>query len=243
MSRPGRPFSYYDILEASEEAGCPICRLGQRAATRHLNGVIFDSVNDVELRATLRRGLGYCPDHAWQLPTAGESAPLGIAIIYRDILNHVNKELTASRFKPAQRRPLQSLLRRGEASETDRYLQSQAGCPACERRAEIERLAFLALVEALEEQDPRLLEALSASEGLCIAHLRRALGMVESEAAFEALVGLTRAQLTALIAELDEYIRKRDHRFRHEEIDSMEGDSWLRALARASGIKPPLDER
>lgn len=243
MTRGGRAFSYYDILDACQEPGCPICRLGQRAAKRHLDGVIFDSVNDVQLRETLRQSLGYCHAHAWQLPDAGESAPLGIAIIHRDILNSVRQRLADADFAPdrSARARLRSLVEAinldalPTGTAPDRYLRPTAVCPACERRAEVERLAFVALAEALEEPDEAMLDALRRSDGLCVPHLRRALSTLRTEAAFRSLVDLTRAQLSALIDSLDEYIRKRDHRFREEAISAAEGDSWRRALGRAAG--------
>ncbi|MBI3763863.1 MAG: hypothetical protein HY260_18620, partial [Chloroflexi bacterium] len=66
--------------------------------------------------------------------------------------------------------------------------------------------------------------------GLCLAHLRRALELTRSESAFETLVTLERERLTAFLAELDEFLRKNDYRFRDEGFGP-EGNSWRRAIA------------
>ena len=113
--------------------------------------LIYDSVNDVSLRATLRESLGYCKDHAWLLPNAGDSAPLGIAVIHRDLLNTIHKRLGESRFGKTRRNSLKSVVSGAMgfgdgASQTDttaKYLTVKAQCPACERRDEAEKLASM----------------------------------------------------------------------------------------------------
>ena len=242
MSNKPRPFSYYDLIDASSESGCPLCRIGQKAATRHLEGMIFDSVNSISLRETLRQSYGYCHEHAWQLPDAGESAPLGIAIVHRDILNTLNKQLDASSFKKSRRSAFKSVMEAINLEDSTpvsekngRYLNPSAVCPACERYNEMVHLAYKALLEYLEIDDERLISALKEADGFCLPHLREALNRAPNQYVFEQLINITRPQLTALIAELDEYIRKRDHRFRGEPISTTEEESWQKALARVSG--------
>ena len=104
MKKGSQPFSYFEILDACKEADCPVCALGHASANRHLTSLIFDGVNDVRLRATLRESLGYCREHAWLLPDAGESATLGIAIIHRDLLNTIRRRLDESNFGKSSRR-------------------------------------------------------------------------------------------------------------------------------------------
>lgn len=235
-------FSYFELLDACQEPGCPICRLGQRAAQRHLTNLIYDGVNDVPLRATLRESYGYCHEHAWLLPESGESAPLGIAIIHRDILNTIRGQLGRETFKKERRTSLRAAVAgalspqlAASSQETSRHLPPEALCPACERRLEAEHLAFASLLEALDKNDQPMHSALQSSEGLCIPHLRQALNAARSQQAFDALVSITATQLSALIDNLDEFIRKNDHRFREEKIRGEEKESWRRALQRTSG--------
>ena len=237
-------FSYFELLDACKEPGCPICRLGQRAAQRHLTSVIYDGVNDVPLRATLRDAYGYCHEHAWLLPESGESAPLGIAIIHRDILNTLRTRLDTKTYnkdrKISLRAAVAGALNPDPAAnnpELARYLPPNAICPACERQAEAEQLAFASLLEALDKNDQPMQSALGSSDGLCIFHLRQALNSARSQQAFDSLVRISNEQLSVLIDALDEFIRKNDHRFREEKISREEKESWRKALQRTSGKK------
>jgi len=225
-----------------------VCVLGQTSANRHLTSLIYDGVNDLTLRATLRESLGYCREHAWLLPGAGESATLGIAIIYRDLLNSIRKRLDKSDYGKSRRDKLKSAV--AEVMSLDhgivnsnaatKYLPSKAQCPACERRDEAENLALKSLIDALEDQDALMTDALIKSDGLCLPHLRQALESMRSRHAFDMLVEITQDQLSAIILELDEFVRKSDHRFRHEKISESERESWQRALQRLVGPKTSL---
>lgn len=236
-------FSYFEILDACAESGCPICRLGQRSAQRHLTSLIYDGVNDVPLRATLRDSYGYCHEHAWMLPNSGESAPLGIAIVHRDILNTLRARLDEEVYNKERRTSLRAAVAGAlspqptTGSEEVRHLPPKAVCPACERKMEAEHLAFASLLEALDKKDQPMRSALEISDGFCIPHLRHALNFAGSQQTFDALVELTKVQLSTLIDDLDEFIRKNDHRFREEKISDEERDSWQRALQRTSGKK------
>jgi hypothetical protein len=236
-------FSYFEIIDACKEPGCPICRLGQRSAQRHLTSLIYDGVNDVPMRATLRESYGYCHEHAWMLPESGESAPLGIAIVHRDILNTVRARLSEEIYGKEKRSSLRAAVADAlnpdptAVQERSKHIPQKAICPACERRLETEHLAFASLLEALDKEDQPMRAALESSDGLCIVHLRQALNFARSPQAFETLVEITIKQLSALIDDLDEFIRKNDHRFRDEKISSKEKASWQRALQLTSGKK------
>ena len=248
MRRGSQSFSYYEMLDACKEPNCPVCRLGQASANRHLTSLIYDSVNDVSLRATLRESLGYCQEHTWLLPDAGDSAPLGIAVIHRDLLNTIHKRLGESDYGKVRRSNLRSVvteaMRLGDGAPrtttTAKYLPAKSQCPACERRDEAEKLALKSVSDALGEQDADMKSALQNSDGLCLPHLRRALETARNRDAFDLLVTVTQEQLFTLIQDLDEFIRKNDHRFRREKINERERVSWRQALQRMVGPRNSL---
>ncbi|MBK8984491.1 MAG: hypothetical protein IPM39_00175 [Chloroflexi bacterium] len=239
---PLTPLSYHEVIEACAEAGCPICRIGTRAAERYLAGLIYDSVNDVPTRAGLRQSLGFCHEHTWRAPEAGESAPLGIASIYRDVVNTLNKRLKLLEYQaqgPAIWRQLRGTVgMEGKNPSVAKQLEATAVCPACARRTEMEGLAITAVTDALSQNDPRLIEKLQQSGGLCLPHLRQSLDKASSQTAFDHLIRLTGDKMEALIAELDEFIRKNDYRFQHEGFNE-EADSWLRAIRLVAGNERP----
>lgn len=248
MKRGSQSYSYYETIDACQEPGCPLCRLGQASANRHLTSLIYDSVNDISLRATLRESLGYCKEHAWLLPNAGDSSPLGIAVVHRDLLNTIHKRLGESRYGKSRRNSLRSVVTEAmgldegvqREATTAKYLPEKAQCPACERRDEAEKLALKSVSEAVARLDADMTAALKKSDGLCLLHLRAALETARNREAFELLVALTQEQLSVLIEELDEFIRKSDHRFRDEKISDRERESWRRALQRVVGPETKL---
>ena len=79
-----------------------------------------------------------------------------------------------------------------------------------------------------------MVEALRASEGLCLPHLRSALEQVREIGACEQLLSIHRARLETLESELAEFIRKNDYRFKAEGFGK-EGDAWLRAVGLIAG--------
>jgi hypothetical protein len=231
------PFSYHEIIEASAQPGCPICRWGDICVERQLKGLIFDSVNDVATRLRIRESMGFCAEHAWQLPTAGDAAPLGIAFIYRDILNTFNKSLAKISYTQSKTAYLKGIFKSSTSSQNSEFKNSSIAdhmvaaksCPACARKKEMADIAITAVVDTLAEGDARMTAAMQQTDGLCFPHLRQSLDTAPNDTAFQILVQSHQQKLTALIAELDEFIRKNDYRFQHEGFNA-EADSWRRAL-------------
>ncbi len=220
--------AYHELLEALSQEGCPICRLGRRIAVQHLDRLLYESVNDPGVRERIRTARGLCHRHAWMLATI-RGGNLGIALIYRDVLNAVLQEL--EREVDDKRRRLWPLSPLEGAGVADR-LAPQGPCPACIQQEEMERIYLRELLRCLD--DARLGPVFTASAGLCLPHLRRALGQAEDDEQRRSLLVAQRAIWQRLLAELNEFIRKNDYRFRHEGF-GLEGDSWLRALAGISG--------
>lgn len=208
---------YFELIDACAETGCPICRLSLESVQRHLDGALYEFVNDVEARAILRRARGYCNDHAWWLTkTRGNS--LSIGIIYHDIVKAVLRELENVPAGRRGRQRAQELLKRvGPAGE----------CPACAHRRTMEDVMLGALLKHIKDEG--LDAALVGCGGLCVPHFSRALELVRNDRTLAQLVDLQRRTMGELCDELAEFIRKNDYRFRHEGFGK-EGDSWLRAI-------------
>jgi hypothetical protein len=230
--------SAYDLRNAMTEAGCGVCRLKARDGERYLDSLLDESVNDSGVRHDLRESRGFCHRHAWQLVRPG--APLGIAIIHRDIIQALLKALEGASFqKPA----LLSVQRLHEAldaqeptaatAELVERLGPKQACPACRLEDKMEGIYLDTLVENLVGEQS-LLEGFKSSAGLCLRHLRQALARVRDRAVFDALLGAQRDIWRQLEADLGEFVRKSDYRF-HEESLEMEGDAWLRGIAAVTG--------
>ncbi len=233
MAKPHIP--QRDLEEAMAAGGCPICRLAERAVARYLISLLRERVTDVDERQRLRDARGLCNAHAWQLQEGGGA--LGAAIIYRDVLNTLLKELEqgldvqdglAARLFGGEKSP------QGAAAALAGRLQASAGCPACGEWAEVERLAVNAMLDYLRRED--FTAHFRASDGLCLAHFLATLRRAREAGPLRELVAVQRRAYAGLRAELDEFIRKHDYRYSGERIGG-EGDAWIRAIARAAGEK------
>jgi hypothetical protein len=206
-----RDATAFEVRDALREPGCAVCRLTLRSVQRLLRSIAYEQVNDLDLRETLRGNGGFCTPHSYQWLHEAHSV-LGTALIYRDVL------LTALRD-----------LEGGVARK--RFGRSrQTRCPACEAQHEAEG-RYLDVLAALIRADP----AVSSEVALCRRH---ALAALRAGAPLrEPTVGMLRA----LIADLDEVIRKEDYRFRQEPRSDAERSAPARAIAWAAGLEGLVD--
>jgi len=213
---------YSDLLEACERPGCPLCRISRAFMHSYMDATLYERVNDYGVRAALREARGYCNTHAWMLADR-HGVVLGAAIMQRDVLNTLLRELDDVPIRKGARQTAQDVAQR---------LRPTTECPACIHRREMDDLAITTLLKYLG--DARLSAALERTSGLCIPHFTRALDLVEDQRQLDNLVRFQREALHRLSDELSELIRKHDYRFMSEGFGD-EGDSWLRATGIVSG--------
>lgn len=209
--------TYFDLMDACKLPGCPLCRMEKKSVEKYLDSMFYEKVNDIPLRARLRASMGFCSSHA-EIALNGDGIrgnALGLAIIYNDILLTVMQGWDAKPGKWTQ--PL---------GVTQR-------CVVCEQQEESSRYYMNDLVNGVRgEEDMRA--ALQRSNGLCMAHLLRALDQLKDAKWQEWLVRLQRPHMEAIHKQLLEFIRKNDYRFAGEEFGE-ERDSWKRATEMGSG--------
>ena len=214
-THPSKHMTYHDVSEALAQSGCCMCRLAGSAVRRYLESLLWEFVNDPGVREELRAARGFCREHSWQVQAMG--SPLGVAILWRDLLTQEVVEL---------QRPGAELKRRRAAP--------QRKCPACAQRDEAEQRFLETLLEHLEAGELR--GEYTGSSGLCLPHLERALRSAPRQA-YCFLVEAESEKLNRLLGELSEIIRKNDYRFR-EEPWGAERDAWMRATGKLKGEKP-----
>jgi|WetSurMetagenome_2_1015567.scaffolds.fasta_scaffold79098_3 hypothetical protein len=59
-------FSAIQLKSSFEHQGCPLCYLRHKDVACHIYGVLYEYVNDPDVRDSFVASLGYCRDHAWQ---------------------------------------------------------------------------------------------------------------------------------------------------------------------------------
>jgi hypothetical protein len=219
-------------LEAKREK-----RRAQRAVDRYLTSLLRERVTDVDERQRLRDARGLCNAHAWQLQSGGGA--LGISLIYRDILNTLTLALEPgvdvqgslrARLLPGEGSPQRA------AAALARRLAPTAPCPACGEYQVNERLAVGALLDYLRREE--FVACYRQGDGLCLQHLLATLERAREAEPLREIVAVQLRVDAGLRAELDEFIRKNDYRFRDERMGA-EGDAWVRAIGLAAGERKP----
>ena len=230
----------YNLLEACRAPGCPVCRLEQRDVERYLDRKFYENVNTPAWRDQLRASLGFCHEHAWLAVNKRLGDALGFSIIYRDIVNSILTQLSDDdSMVRTSRKWTSSLQKIPEATrklieKILAVLIPRKRCPVCEHRDETTRRALSVLVEELDKL--QMSDALEASDGLCLPHLRMTLEQVKEVSACETLINIHREKLENLSAELGEFIRKNDYQAIKEGF-GREGDAWLRAVGMIVGSR------
>jgi hypothetical protein len=228
--------TYADVLLLCQEGGCPACRAVQKAVNSYLDMLLYECVTDPDVHDMLCASWGFCYEHAWLLPKVGQKHLSGVALLYRNLLPTLKPQLftfPAAKRKwrrfPAWLRCFKFLRPRFLPNKRERRLTAQQHCPACLLREEAEARTLDVILTALAQRDERLSLTLHAAGGLCLPHLHAALAANLAAGVAEQLIAGAQQELARIQADLDEFLRKCDYRFQHEEIGS-ERESWKHAI-------------
>ena len=229
---PAKFLTYFQLLDAFTEAGCPVCSIVEHGALKALDGLLYEQVNDPVTRERLAESHGFCNWHAWMLPRIPGSA-LGAALIYRHLLQNTLDRLPAPRQAADSDKPSSTLRNRvlGGRATPPAFLvwrRTKSPCLLCTMAQRVERDALAAVLDFVSE--PEFSEAFARSAGLCLPHLSLSLEMGAEHPNHALLLGTHRARWEDLRWELDEFVRKFDYRYA-DEARGREGTSWSRALA------------
>lgn len=239
-SERSRTQGSWNLEDAYPEEGCPVCRIAARNVERYLEATNYDALGDPGIRATLTASAGYCGEHAEQWLSI--AFVLGTATLYRDVLQRLTDELGDLRPRRAN---VGGRLTAAFRGQDEGHLSVDLGvaripCPACELRQESERSLIRTLVASLDGADART--GYETSDGLCIPHLRRALGQAKERESFACLRDHALARQEILLGHLNEIVRKHDYRHR-EEPSGEEKGAATRAVRHVAGIPEPVRNR
>ena len=226
MSDTSKPFKYYEFLEACNDTGCPVCRIGAQTVHRQLKSWFYEYVNDREIRASLAKSLGLCSEHTGLLLSYKIADTLGASIIYEHLVKVALREFPKSGSNAKElSKKIQSLV-----SASD----GRGECLACKRRDESIDYTVHHIAGALDNQT--LIKALESSDGVCFTHLSQLLVNLQKQGDVEFLLSLTKNKLESHQAEMAEVIRKNDHRFNSERITDDEAIAWKKAMTLLAGV-------
>jgi hypothetical protein len=214
----------YALLEAFGMPGCPVCRLTAKSVHDYLGSLVYEYVNELSTHTAVRAARGFCTTHAWHIQDQINASALGIAILYEGLIRTLLNDMGEVSPDSGRR----------QVAQAADALKPQGPCPACVHRDTVEDHLLRNLLEYLKQDD--FAEALRASAGLCLPHLRLALDAKGAPAAKASLLAIQQAIWAQLQGDLAEYIRKNDYRFTAEPMGD-EGTSSRRAIEQLAGAK------
>lgn len=222
--RRGRPVGYFDLLHDLPLAGCAICRGESRTAWRYLDGLLWEGVMNPWIRAATKRSHGFCREHAMMaVSVAGKaSGQLGMAILFEDLLHHVEDEARTDSDVGWRRR------RRRRRPQPD-TLGVHQGCQAC-ASAHATTTNYLTVLIRAEPSSEIGVAADAGVPTLCLPHLRMGVRIASSQSERQRLLDLFSRGAEQLRGDLLEFIRKRDYRFSHEVVSPAEATAWVRSV-------------
>lgn len=231
--------TYFDLMDALAEPGCPVCRLVGKAVSQQIDSLNYEFVLDPGFRRQITASWGFCNLHGEDWLDVAD--PLGTALLYEAILVQIDEELDHL-HRPGNgglSGILSSLTGQSAAPEQPQIagFHPTLPCPLCDYRDYHERALIGVLLDHFEEES--LGTAYSALVGLCVPHLRQALSMSRSVATTSSLREQAGARHARLREELREVQRKRDYRFRLEESGSEYGapDRAVRVVTGTHGVR------
>ncbi len=223
--------SYFELLDAFKEEGCPVCRLLLKWSRLYLDSLFYEYVNDVGVRSRLRDSHGFCNWHTWMAASIDNSQS-GIAIIYEHLLkDQIERFQDALRFiKPRYwwGRLRGKWFRVKGKPPIFAQRNQRSPCPACER---LDQFFEPDLTDTLLSSlaDPEFADGFVVSFGLCLPHLYNTMVTGQEHPNLPLLMELQLKKLGTLRGELGEYIRKLDYRFMAEPRGE-EATSWRRVM-------------
>ena len=201
---------------AAQVPYCALCHLAQRSAERSLRAFFTEFVNDPQVRVRFRKARGFCREHTPLLSQCGDA--LGVAILFADLADETRERWRSGIW--SQKGRLFS-----------HWFPAHEGltCPCCVAEEDAETRFASAIADGLRH-DASVWEALRVSSGLCVPHVER-VGAAAAPGDAARLFAMEIKKLDALHAELEEFVRKNDYRYRGESWGA-ERDAWRRAVLR-----------
>jgi hypothetical protein len=237
---------FFRLIDACVGPGCPVCRCVVADTRHYLDSLLYEQVNDPEIRSRLRASWGFCNWHAWMLREASDPA-FGSAIIYEDMVRVVVRRFERLIGRVVGRGGrfvgwLRALVGRRRLPLLVELYRRRPLCPACGQAADSEARYIDAALRFVD--DPQFDRAYRKSDGLCIPHALHALEVDGERGAAALLLSRTLPKWTGLRKDLEEFVSKHDYRNR-EPFTEAEGTAYVRAFEVLTGTPGlfPSDQR
>ncbi len=230
---------FFRFVEACAQPGCPVCRCLREDGFSHLGALMYEQVNNPQMRETLRASWGFCNWHAWMLKEVPNS-DLGAAIIYEDLLGTVLTRLRRLLVKIDRgtlngRGPLRLFKRRPRIGILEAR-RRKAGCLICQSGRANEETYLRTILDFSGDLD--FDRAFGRSQGVCVPHILHLIEIGHSHPRLEPVLRKIEGKWRQLQDQLKRFVGKHDYRAT-EKITEEEARSWgqvVETLAGAPGL-------
>jgi Family of unknown function (DUF6062) len=211
---------------------CHLCHVVHAAERKGIHSFLYEGMMFPSVRQKFLDGGGFCLRHFWMAKEIEDetcaTGGIGMAILCEDLVRLADAGLADASTAEPNSRP--TLLRRSEA----RTFVPGHDCIFCQDNQEKEKFLAEVMEELVEEQD---LRKPLVRNGVCIRYGQLVLQISKDQGKRVEFFEQLKSRVSELSADLREFIRKRDYRYRHEPAGS-EHDSVLRAISSFVGPNP-----
>ena len=206
QARKGR--SYFKLLDALNESGCPICTLFIQDGLGYLDMMMYERIMDVPTRLELIHSFGLCNWHTWQVSKLPEiSSPnVGFAILASDLLRKF--ERLAGAGQDGKKRTLKSVFTKKKRRIRPKI--KERTCPVCRHVSQFESYHLRQLLEQLPEEE--FFRSYGASQGICLPHFLMTEEHFSNHPNFHLLLEVQADKAKSLRDKLERFIEKQDYR-------------------------------
>lgn len=227
-----RDFIYHELKDNLEQDLCPICTLINKNIDRFIEGLLYESVNDVEIRKDIKKSKGYCNYHGWKIESFGD--PLAHSIIYGDLMESLGDSIE-NFLKDINSINYEKKLFSNKTKENNKLekfrknLNTKDNCPICKMVFDSEKLYILSFAEYIRE-DNEFKAQFEESGFLCIPHIIKLLEFYSDINTMKKIMEVQLSKIKKLSHHLSEIKRKSDYRFSNEDSSSEEKTAWIKAI-------------
>jgi hypothetical protein len=215
-----------DLEEAAKQPGCQVCWEIGHSSRKYFRALLREHRANEGVWESLQRTWGLCRQHTRALLAAeGETVrDFSTATLYRwlgEVLLAKAGWGESETYHLSPRR-LRALLR------------PEGACLACEELGEYQRAVVGSLVRALASGAPSaLVDTYFRGDGLCLPHLRLALGLTEYGDTIDQLAAHFLSRIQRLTTELEAFLKA----FAQDGLlgEKSQSDVWRRAAERFAG--------
>ncbi len=174
---------------------------------KYFETLLYEQVNDVNIRAELARSRGFCAKHSAFILKYGDS--LGSAILFQQ-QSQLFCELLENLFS------LSGKLFKMSACK--QWIEHK-NCPVCIHQLEDRKRYSRVFIDSLENSDSDMKNAFEHANAVCVPHFLFLLNRLASNGKlYKYLIKIEQRKIRELIADIEEFIRKSDYRFSSEPI-------------------------